>query len=33
VNLALADFRKRGLVETQGRMLRLLRPSDLRAIH
>jgi CRP/FNR family transcriptional regulator, cyclic AMP receptor protein len=33
VNLALADFRQRGLVETQGRMLRLLRPSDLRAIH
>jgi CRP-like cAMP-binding protein len=32
VNLALADFRKRGLVETEGRSLRLRRPDDLRTL-
>ena len=32
VNLALADFRSRGLVEMDGRALRLLRPEELRAL-
>jgi CRP-like cAMP-binding protein len=32
VNLALADFRSRGLIETEGRALRLLRPDELRAL-
>jgi CRP-like cAMP-binding protein len=32
VNLALADFRSRGLIETEGRALRLLRPEALRAL-
>jgi len=32
VNLALADFRERGLVETKGRSLRVRRPDELRAL-
>jgi CRP-like cAMP-binding protein len=32
VNLALADFRERGLVETDGRSLRVRRPDELRAL-
>ena len=32
VNLALADFRGRGLVEMEGRSLRLRRPEELRAL-
>lgn len=32
VNLALADFRDRGLVETDGRSLRVRRPDELRAL-
>jgi len=32
VNLALADFRHRGLVEMEGRSLRLRRPDELRAL-
>jgi len=32
VNLALADFRERGLVETDGRALRVRRPDELRAL-
>jgi len=32
VNLALADFRARGLVETDGRALRVRRPDELRAL-
>ena len=32
VNLALADFRERGLVETDGRSLRLRRPDELRTL-
>lgn len=33
VNLALADFRRQGLVEMQGRTLRLLDPAALRRMH
>ena len=32
VNLALSDFRSRGLVEMEGRSLRLRRPEELRAL-
>ncbi len=32
VNLALADFRQRGLVETDGRGLRVLRPEEPKAL-
>jgi CRP-like cAMP-binding protein len=32
VNLALADFKSRGLVEIDGRALRLRRPEELRAL-
>lgn len=31
VNLALADFRRRGLVEVEGRTIRILKPDELRA--
>lgn len=31
VNLALADFRRRGLVEVEGRTIRILKPEELRA--
>lgn len=31
VNLALADFRRRGLVEVDGRTIRILKPDELRA--
>jgi CRP/FNR family transcriptional regulator len=33
VNLALADFRRHGLVESQGRVLRLLDPAGLKQVH
>lgn len=32
VNLALADFRQRGLAEMEGRSFRLPRPDELRAL-
>ena len=32
VNLALTDFKSRGLVEADGRSLRLLKPEDLKAL-
>jgi CRP-like cAMP-binding protein len=32
VNLALADFKQRGLVEMEGRSVRLRRPDELRAL-